>query len=227
MRRDPLSASLLIAGSLAIVLVMSHHPTGAAIMDAEHAEWHAGLSAIVHGAAIVAIAVLVMGFVGVSRGLGFSATPVAALVAYGLGAVAGVSAAVVSGFVAPEVILRAMAAEGPAAAETFDALRAFSWMLNQGFAKVHVVASSVAVVLWSVALLRVGRPERAAGVAGILVGLVTLVVFFAGAVQLDVAGFGAIMFAQAAWGIWLGVVLLREGGARGRPVVESEIEAQN
>ncbi|HZJ70531.1 MAG TPA: hypothetical protein VFF36_06320, partial [Planctomycetota bacterium] len=79
----------------------------------------------------------------------------------------------------------------------------------QGFAKVHLVASSLAIVLWSVAILRGGALHRAAGWAGLVAGGGVLVSFFFGGLHLDVHGFGHMVLLQAAWLVTVGALLWR------------------
>jgi len=81
----------------------------------------------------------------------------------------------------------------------FDLLLHYTGQINQAFAEVFVVASSVAVVLWSIAMIRTRRFARWAGVFGCAVGGITLVMLLSGNLSLDVHGFGAVMFGQGAW----------------------------
>ena len=208
MKRDVVSGSLLIAGSLALVLVMGFHPTAHDLLDREGFAHQAHAGVIVHGLALVAFPVLFLGLLGLSRHLGPSDLATAALVAYGFGGAAGSSAAVASGFVAPGVIENILGAQG-GSREMHHALLEYTGLLNQGFAKVHVVASSAAILLWSWAILRSRRMARAAGVTGAIVGAGVLLGFFSGHLRLDVHGFGVVVLAQSAWLIWLGVLLCR------------------
>jgi len=120
-----------------------------------------------------------------------------------------ISAAVASGFVAPAVIGHVLEAEG-AGRDVGHALLEYTGLLNQGFAKVHVVATSAAILLWSVAILRSGRLARAAGIFGIVVGAGILLTVLSGHLRLGVHGFGIVVLAQGAWLIWVGGLLCRD-----------------
>ncbi len=212
MRREVSSGILLFASCLAVVLVMGLHPTGHELMDTEAFERLARLNKGIHGVAIAALPTLFVGLLGLWRRLSPSELSTAALVAFGLGVVAGVSAAVASGFVAPVFIERALEAgegrDGPN-----HALLTFAGALNQGFAAVYVVATSAAILLWSLSMLRTGRMGRSVASAGIAVGAVFLLLLLAGHLHLGVHGFGMVVFAQSAWLIWIGVLLCRGSSA--------------
>jgi len=211
-KRDWFSGTLLIVGSLAGMVVMTLHPTGRTMITPENFPRQAFLNVTVHGIALAALPSLFVGLVGLSRRLGPSDLTIAALVAYGFGAVALMSAAVASGFVATPVVERLLMVQAESRG-VYQALLTYTGLLNQGFAKVSVVASSVAVLLWSAAIWRSGRIVRAAGVAGALVGAGVLLAFLSGQLRLDVHGFGMVTFAQSIWLIWLGVLLCWVQGA--------------
>jgi hypothetical protein len=193
------------------MVVMTFHPTGRTMITPENFPRQAVLNVTVHGIALAAVPSLFVGLLGLSRRLGPSDLTTAALVAYGFGAVALMSAAVASGFVATPLIERLFAVQAESRG-VYQALLTYTGLLNQGFAKVNVVASSSAILLWSVAILRSDRMARTAGVAGALVGAGVLLAFLSGQLRLDVHGFGIVTFAQSGWLIWLGILLCRDGG---------------
>jgi hypothetical protein len=204
MTRDLPSGLLLLACALAMTSVMLLHPTGHALL-APGAPAHLGmLNRAVHGLALLATPALFLGLLGLHRRLAPSSLSTAALVAWGFGSTAIASAAVASGFVAPEVIEHIKAAEGSRVPEAF---LLYTGLWNQGFAAVNVVAWAVALLLWGTAILRTGRLPAALGAAGGVVGGLVLLGFGSGHVGTDVHGFGMITFLESAWLLWLGVVL--------------------
>jgi hypothetical protein len=211
MRRSTVYGAALIAGALGMSVTLVFHPTAHDLLAPEGPAAAGGraLAAATHALALFSTPVLFFGFLGLSRGLGAERPVVsAALVAYGFAAAAVIPAAVASGLVAPALTAQMLNADGP----TREALhRVFSYngLLNQGFAKVYVVASSCAVVCWSAALFRGGRLARAAAVVGAAVGPLSLLAFFAGRLRLDVHGFGLFVFAQSAWVVLAGVLMLK------------------
>jgi hypothetical protein len=213
MKRDLLSGILLITGALTGMAVMVLHPTGRTMITHENFQSQGLLNMAVHGVALAAVPVLFLGLLGLSRRLGSTELTTAALVAYGFGAVAVMCAAVASGFIATPVIEQILT--GPAESRAvYHVLLSYTGLVNQGFAKVNVAASSVAVLLWSAAIWQGGRMPRAPGVVGGVIGAGVLLVLLSGYLRLDVHGFGIVTFAQSLWLIWLGVLLCREGGVR-------------
>jgi hypothetical protein len=151
-----------------------------------------------------------MGLLGLTRRL--IAAPdlaVAAQIAFGCAVVGVTIAAAVSGLVGPHLAQRYLAADQatrPIVHELFH----YNHLINQVFARIHVFASSVAVILWSVAIIRTGALSKAAGVVGVALGLGTLAGFFLGPLHLDAHGVLLLALGQAVWMIWVGVELLRE-----------------
>ena len=207
MKRDVASGSLLIAGSATGVLVMALHPVAHGLMDPDRGPHLARVNVLVHGLALAATPMVVLGMIGLWRRLGGTDLGTAGLIAYAWGCVAVMSAAVASGFVSPGVIARMTDPSGNGMPEW---LLHYTGLWNQAFAKVDVVATSVGIILFSAAILRSGRLSRVAAVFGAVVSLLILVLFFVGHLKLDVHGFGVVTFAQSAWLIWVGILLCRE-----------------
>jgi hypothetical protein len=210
MKRDTAAGTCLLIAAASGMVVMILHPTAHGLMDPESGPRLARVNAMVHGLALAVMPMIILGLIGLRRRLGCSELATAALVAYGWGCVAVMSAAVASGFVAPAVIARIVAADG---SKMPDAFLLYTGLWNQAFAKVNVVATSVGILLFSAAILRTRKLAPAVGAFGLLVSVAILVLFFVGHLTLDVHGFGIVTFAQGAWLIWIGVLLLREGGA--------------
>ena len=207
MHRDRESGVLLIAGALAILLVAASHPTGHDIATAANPERVVRLNAAVHGGAIGAVALLIAGTLGLHRWLDRTTPSTVALTLFALSGAAAVCAAVASGFVAPEILARM---RGTTDVSSLELLGWYTWRVNQGFARVQVGASAAAILLWSVSLLRMSRGAgRAGGGFGLLAASAVLIALLSGRLPLDVHGFGAVMLAESAWLIWIGVVLMR------------------
>ena len=196
MRRDLLSGILLIAGAVAGMMVMIFHPTGRILVTPANFPGQALLNITVHSVALAAVAILFLGLLGMSRASGvIGSWWTAALVAYGFGVVAVMSAAVASGFVATSVIEQLLTAKAQSR-DLYQALFTYTGFINQGFAKVNVVASSVAVLLWSATIWKTGRLPRAAAIAGAVVGAGVLLALLSGYLRLDVHGFGIVTFSS-------------------------------
>ena len=130
------------------MLVMAHHPHGRDLLEAGRFASQARLNAVLHGGALLGVGAIFLGLLGLRRRLASSDLATAAIVAYGFAVVAVISAAVASGFVATELIGRIVDA-GTGAADIDRALLTYTHLLNGAFAKVDVVASSLAILLFA------------------------------------------------------------------------------
>jgi hypothetical protein len=204
MKSDRNPALLLIAAPLVTVLIMAIHPTGRDLaMDYERV---ARVNHFVHGTAMLALPLVFLGLLGLSRRLRHADLAVAGLVGYGVAVVSWMIAGVASGYLQTELLgeLRDVA---PPDEAMYLALGHYTWWVNQAFAAVGVVASSLAIALFSAAMLRRRGAWRYLGLAGLL-GMVLLLLFRAGgALDLDVQGFGIIVGFQTGWLVAAGIAL--------------------
>ena len=206
--RDRTAGILLIAGSLAGVLVMAMHPTGHSMMEPGAFARQAHVNTFVHGLAIASLPALFLGLLALARRLRWTDAAIAGLVVFGFGLIAVASAAIASGFVATEVVQEMLGSSG-AARDTYDVLLEYTHMLNQGYAKVNVMASSAGMLLFSIAILRTRLLPRALGIVGTIVGSLVMVLFLAGHLRLNIHGYGMVILLQAIWLVWTGIALMR------------------
>jgi hypothetical protein len=204
----------MIAGTVGAMVTMMIHPTGHDLLASpDSVDRVAAVTAGVHALAIFTTGVTLIGCTGLSRRIGVLRPGVtAALTAYWIAAIAVISAATISGFVSP-VVGKAMLAADPAGRPALQQLFFLSGALNQGFAKVYVLASALAIALWSVSLMRTRVLPVALAWGGFAVAALTLGAIGIGNLRLDVHGFGAVVFVEGVWMIAGGVLLLRNAGA--------------
>ena len=201
------SGLALIAGAIASIITMAFHPTGQQLLAPGALHKTTQLAVAVHTLALLSLPVLFIGAVGLSRRLLPASTlSLSALVLYGFATVAVMNAAVLSGFVAPTAARRI--AEGESA-DLWQGLFYFTGVMNQSFALIFVAASSTAILLWSIAVLKTTFPARGIAIYGCVVAPLTILLVVVGHIRLDVHGFGLIMLAQAIWLIAAGVQLVR------------------
>ena len=211
MQQARLGGTAMIAGALMLIVTMAFHPTGHEV--AADVERQGALSLAVHSLALLSLPIAFYGALALTRRLSpASALAELALVFQGMASVAGMLAATASGLIAPGLIARMLTQEGAARAAT-DAVLEFNGSLNQAFAKILVVASSVAIGLWSVAILRTRLLGRGSGVLGCALALVTVGFLLGGHLRLDVHGFGAVVLGQTVWLVLVGLELRRPQAA--------------
>ena len=200
MSRDAVSGAALVLGAAAGLVTMALHPSGLGHADTpEQLEALLRLNVLAHGLGILSVALAFFGTLGLARrlddGPGLAA---AGLVAFGFAAFAATCAALTSGLIAPalhEHLADATDAERAALGVVSD----YSWFFNQAFAKLHVVASSAAIGLWSLVILRGGALPRWLGVYGGVLGPVAITALLTGNLPLNVHGFGLVVLSQAVW----------------------------
>lgn len=204
---DRWCGTFLITAAVGGLVVMLHHPTARSMLTAGNPAAAAGMNRFLHGLAIAAIPVQLIGLMGLGRRLGSPLLHRAALTVQAFGLVAGMGAAVASGFVATQVLEGTLAA-GPSA--QFDQLLRYTGFWNQGLAAVYVAATAVSLLLWSAAILRGRQLPRAAGGYGLLVGAGVLLWQGFSRQHLGIPQFGAIVLAEGVWLVWVGVAMIRQ-----------------
>jgi hypothetical protein len=211
MTKDRMGGLALIAGSVAGIVTMSQHPTAEDLFAPGQLESMASRLILVHALALASLPVLFLGALVLWKRLGSEdGSAIAGLVLYGFATVAVMNAAVFDGLVSASIAPRISAAT-PTASEGWRIAFMYNGHLNQAFARVFVVASTGAIVLWSVAIIRNETLARALGWYGCVLGPITLVAVFPGHLRLDPHGFGLIVLGQAAWFISAGAQLWRSG----------------
>ncbi|MBX9857769.1 MAG: hypothetical protein K2Y26_19730 [Gemmatimonadaceae bacterium] len=200
---------LTLIGSLVVLLVMWLHPTGAeSIADANAHGAGAGAvlwrGRIVHGAAIGAVPLLLVGMGALSWRL--RARPWlsgAALTCFLLAAVSVMAAAIMSGLVAPAMLGDLAEASDVVrdAARRELALQQlhYTGRLNQAFATVYMALTAVAMTLWGLAMR--GQAGFAPLVRWLapLAGLGPWLLVLVGHLHLDVTGFAVVIVCHTVW----------------------------
>lgn len=209
MNDNRLGGSALIFGALSGIITMILHPVagGAHRLTPAQFETLTALMIGVHALAIVGIPFLFLGALTLTRRLDSPGRlAFLALAIYGVSLVAVMIAPAMSGLVGTE-ILREIVAAG-AGGEPWRLLMDYNHMINQAFTRIYVVASCVAIALWSVMVVKRRALSRWIGFYGLLYAAVALGALFSG-LKMDVHGFGLIIFGGAFWLISVGVLLLR------------------
>jgi hypothetical protein len=203
---------ILASASLVVVVVLTHHPHVAATAPEEII---AGIGAVamsarlVHGAVIALECALLLAFLDVSLVLGVRYLAVrAALVSAAVGTVAFIGAALLDGFVLPELAMRYR--DAPAAAQDmFPYVAAVCGTGLVVLTRFGLVATCLAMVLWSLRLLRTTRPGAVVGALGCLIGPGLVVALSLDVVQLRASQLAWIMAVDSLWNLALAAVMLR------------------
>lgn len=188
-----IGGAALIAAAAGTVLAMAHHPTGL------HG---GGLGQAVHGAMIVFLALAAFGFASFAAARGAARPAIlAGVIAYALALFGHAGAATINGFVVP-----ALAARGVVPHDLF----LLAWEANQALAKLGVIATGTAHILWSLDFLtRRGSEAKAIGALGLIAGALPAALLLGGGIRMDVSGAFIAYALHAAWGLAVAVHLLR------------------
>jgi hypothetical protein len=209
MTTDAKAGLALIVGTIAGPVTMGLHPTGHDALANAARGGHNTLTTAVHVLALAAQPLMLLGTLVLTlRLFAQRELAVSAFVVYALATVAVMVAAAASGLIAPNVLAHYGAAQG-AARDAMMAGLHYTGVINQAFAKVYVAFASVAIILWSAAMLRGGGFSRALAVYGVVLSAVLLVGLLAGHLRMNVHGFGVVVVGQGLWMTWTGVLLWR------------------
>ncbi len=180
-----------------MIITMAIHP-GGRIGPAE-VEHMARMLIGVHMLALVSIPVIFMGAWGMARRIGGADRLAwAGLVIFALASIAVMIAAVFDGLMAP-AIMRKIVATPAEGREVWQTLMNFNFQMNQAFARVYSVGSSLAVLLWSAEILKGKALRMGIGIYGVLIGVATVGGIVSGFLTPDKHGFGLLILGQAIW----------------------------
>jgi hypothetical protein len=209
MTDDRLGGIAMIAGAVGGIITMILHPSGRDLFVPGQLEPMAYLGVGVHALALASLPVGFLGALALSRRTDSpNRLAVAALVVYGFSLAAVMVAAVASGLVAPGLV-REIVTGPPTASAGWRMVFDYNGRLNQAFARVFAVASSAAIVLWSVAIVRSRALAPGVGIYGLLLGPAIIIAVGSGQLRPDVHGFGLVILGQAVWFIVVGALLCR------------------
>ena len=202
---------LIVTGMLA-ALVMMVHPAAEGGTTQARLQSLARISSTslhVHMAMIAFIIALWLSLAYTARAWWDSGPVWLASRLYAMGAIAMVSAALISGFVLGAYLDRTLPVASvqdvvPSALLLFSA--------NQVLAGFGMILMSLSILLWSGVLMRQGAwLARACGGYGLCLGVVCLALYALGKLALDVHGMMAVVFGQSVWYVLFGAWLIRHG----------------
>jgi hypothetical protein len=209
MTDDRKAGIYLIAGSVGTMVTMAIHPTSTASLTAEQVARLSIHSGAAHTLALISVLLLFLGACGLARRLAAAdLISFAAVVTYGLACVAVMIAGAVSGFIVPG-IMQHMIRDVPAAANQWEIAIIGIFQFNRAFSRIYSVASSIAIILWSISVLRNGGLGRGIAIYGCVIAPLIILGIGIGHLRLDVHGMTVVMLGQVIWFIGAGLQLAR------------------
>ncbi|MBZ5722564.1 MAG: hypothetical protein LAO03_19675 [Acidobacteriia bacterium] len=219
MTNDRMAGLALIAGSAGVIVTLSLHPSGRELFEPGKFESAARTLIAVHSLALCSLPVWFLGACGLSRRVGHPENPddqlgFAGLVLYGFAMAAMMVAVVMDGLVTPGLARHIVETTGTVDQATLGqswriALR-YNGILDEAFVRVFITASSAAIGLWSVAIVRSRVLARGLGVYGCVLGAVTVIALISGQMDRYPHIFGMVVVGQAIWFVAAGGLLCRE-----------------
>ncbi|MEX2182624.1 MAG: hypothetical protein WD771_11330 [Gemmatimonadaceae bacterium] len=192
----------LVVGSLAGLVTMVLHPTGGDVVDVATAGGANALVTAVHALALLGQPLLLTGMLALTVQLRARRDlAIGAFVFFAFASVAVLIAGAASGFVSPAAVRGLGDADDLTRAGMMNAMH-YTGLLNQAFAKIYVLFTGIALVLWAAAMLLGRELSRALAVYGAILGVVLLAGVLTGQLRLDIHGFGAVVLGQGIWMVW-------------------------
>ena len=221
MTDNRLAGLALLAGQLGLILTLSLHPSGK-ITPAEVDHMVRKLMAV-HSIALASLPLMILGALGLARALSSpNRLSTAAFVFYSFAVAALLSGIVIDGLVMPQLLPHlAEAAQATAAAsgahgaapvpapvsgEVWRVLMRYNGYLDMAFVQVSMIASALAILIWSIVMMLGKMLSRAAGIYGLVLGAVVIVGLLAGLFGAEHA-ISIVVFGQASWFIVVGGLL--------------------
>jgi hypothetical protein len=203
------SGLALIAGSLDVVVTLILHPTERGLFDPAQVESVTRTMIAVHSLALVSLPLWFIGTRGLSRRVGSDSwLGELGFVIYGFALIAMMNAVVIDGLATPG-LARAIVNATPDKVVGWEIAFNHNVLLDQAFMSVFLVASSVAIGLWSLAIVRRGALARALGIFGCLLGAGAVIGQFTGWLKQSPHIFVTVLIGQAIWFFSAGVQMYR------------------
>lgn len=202
---------LLVAGCVAVLITMSLHPVlsrGGGLPSPPAMENLARLDRVVHGLALVGVAMIFLGALALTQRLtAGNRLALAALVVYGFATVAILVAGTMDGFVGAALVSRL--ATGDPKLDFWWMLLGYNGRIVQAFASVYTAGTCAAIFLWSLEMVRTRRLSAGMGWYGLVLGPVIVLALFTGNLPLNVHGMGLVALTQSLWFVVAGCLLMR------------------
>lgn len=202
----------LIIFSLLAMLIMLQHPTVSAHHPAEQVTeilLESGVNAWVHGILIAIIVVFGAAMLVYSKWRGMQNIAVATgLISYLFGIAAMTGAALVSGFIFPEMAAEFSSAT-PEELVNFAQFNDFSWHTNQVLAEFGTLCWLIALLAWGLDLLRENGIRRLFAWLSCGIATTMILALLMGWYSLDLTGATLVLLIVCCWNLMVAYLFLR------------------
>lgn len=207
MNDNRLGGLALILGAVSGILTLTFHPAGG-----EHrvtpAQFETLIAVVigVHALAITGLPVSFAGALALTHRIdSHLRLALFGLIIYGLGLIAVMIAATMSGLVTPDILRQSVS--HTAAADQSHSLMAYTHTINQGFARIGTIAFSAAIFLWSIVIVKERAMPVGLGIYGLVSAIAIVIGVVSGRLDLELHGFRIVTLIQAIWFFTAGLFL--------------------
>ena len=201
------AALALIIGTLSGLITMFLHPSGREVVASLADGGHGNLNKFAHSLALFGQPLLLMGTLTFT--LRFSRqrdVAIGAFILFAWASAAIMLATAMSGFVATDVLANGISQR--ASEDAVDSALHYTGLLNRAFANIYIAFSALAILVWSVAVLRANEFSRALGLYGVISAVVCMMLVPDNR-GVSIHGFLAVVACQGIWYVWVAVTLRR------------------
>ncbi len=200
-----LAGQMLLVGSACLLLTMIFHPPGGNI---EHLIKASGQIIASHSVALIAVPFFIAGFFGFSQvWKGTSELPTLAFFAMLVAQLAGMIAAAINGLALPIFVTNLTSANFQN--ETVNLVVRNMLALNQAFDLILYGGCCLAILFWSISIVRFKTISSLVGYFGMVMSIPTLIAIVIDSVDINLHTFRLFMSGYVVWTIWVAVLLLR------------------
>lgn len=203
------AALALLIGTAAGLFVMALHPTGRDVVHDASVGGSNSFVTFVHGLAVIGEGLVLCGALAiVSRLRARLDLAVGGYVFFALAGFTVIIAAVASGFLSPASVRGIGDVDAAERAGMLNDLH-YTGMINQAFARISVIFTSVALLVWSGAMLLTKAFTRGLALFGIVLGAAMLIGVGSGYLRLNIHGYGLVVLGTGLWHVLLANALWR------------------
>lgn len=201
------SGLALLVGAVLVIGTIALHPTGGEI---KHLLAAANIIIVSHAIAILAIPLLAIGFWGITSKLGTNAFfSILAFCTMMLGLIAGMIAAAINGLALPIYILNHRESFLENEIFIYNIIR-YNTAINQAFDYIFIGAISLAILLYSIAILQSKKFPIWIGYYGLSLMVIVALITVVGLSIVSLHGFSLFMIAIVIWILSMAISLYRE-----------------
>ena len=200
------TGTALLSSAILIILTMGLHPSGGSL---EHIIAISETLMITHGMAIASLPLLLFGFYGLTlRLMDPGKLAVLAFIFTTTSSISGLIAALFNGLALPH-FLGKYAADISQQSDTLKTITTFSFAINTSLSYIFIGACCLAIVLYSIIMLKSEKFPKWLGYSGISIFLFACIGTVTGFAFTNLVGFRLFTFSLAAWILAVGFVVLK------------------